>query len=135
MDLEWLVDIPEEDPPCLRLELTCDGADQVRMAVSGELDAVSAVRLHKTVVDVLRHQRPRSIEIDVSGVTFLDAGGTRALELCETDAEQVDCRIRLTHAPPAVYRVLQLTGTLQRFGVTKRQRLSAPGSITVAARP
>jgi anti-anti-sigma factor len=118
MDLEWLVDIPPEEPPALRVEADCDDAEHVRMVVSGELDAVGAVHLLEAVVEVLRHHRPRLIEMDLGGVMFLDAGGTRALVHCQADARQVHCRIRLTHTRPAVYRVLRLTGLLADFGVT-----------------
>ena len=117
MDLDWLTDLPAEIPPSLQITLDCGVADQVRMVVSGEVDAVAAVVLHKAVVDALRHHRPRCIELDVAGVTFLDAGGTSALVLCQADARQVDCRIRLVHPQPAVYRVLKMTGLLEHFSV------------------
>jgi anti-anti-sigma factor len=121
MDLEWLADIPPEDPPSLRVERECFDGERARLVVCGEIDAISAVRLQKAVVDLLRHHRPRFIEIDIRDVTFLDAGATKALVLCQADARQVDGQIRLTHPQPAVYRVLQLTGLLEHFGVTKPQ--------------
>ena len=38
-------------------------------------DAVSARRLQQSLIDVLRRQPPGDIDVDVSGVTFLDAAG------------------------------------------------------------
>jgi anti-anti-sigma factor len=96
------------------------------MVVSGSIDAAGAVRLQKAVVDVLRHHRPRSIEIDLGGVTLLDSAAIRALVLCQADAEQVDSRIRLTHAQPLVYRELQVTGLLEHFGLTRPRPSDGP---------
>jgi anti-sigma B factor antagonist len=81
-------------------------------------DALTVGRLQKAVVDVLRRQRPSCIEMDLHGVTFLDSVGIRALVHCQSDARQVDCRITLTNPQPVVYRVLQITGLLEHFGLT-----------------
>ena len=133
MDLEWLVDIPVEDPPPLRVASERDAAGRVRTVVSGEVDAVGAVHLQRAVVEVLRRERPRIIELDLGGVTFLDAAGTRALVHCRDDARQVDCRLRLTHVQPAVYRVLHLTGLAAGFGVTGPE-VSPTGGVALADR-
>ena len=126
MDLEWLADIPLDDPPSLRVRTEDVNAEVTRMVVSGEIDAVGAVHLQRAVVEVLRHHRPRRIEVDLGDVSFLDAGGTKALVLCQADARQMDCRIRLTNVPAAVYRVLHLTGLVEHFGVPRQQ--PQPGS-------
>jgi anti-anti-sigma factor len=122
MDLERLFDIPPEDSASLRVEWECGEARRARMVLSGEVDAVSADRLQKAVVEVLRHHRPRAIEMDLHEVSFLDSAGLRGLVLCTADAQQMDCQVRVTHAPPAVYRVLQLTGLLELFGLAESQR-------------
>jgi anti-anti-sigma factor len=92
-----------------------------RITVTGELDAVSAPKLQKIVIDVLRRQRPRHVEISLRGVTFLDSAGLRALVSCHADAEQVDCRLTVTDPHPIAYRVLQVTGLLDHFDVTENQ--------------
>ena len=107
-----------EDQPTLLVDLHCSDTEPPRMYVFGELDTVNAGHLHKAVVDVLCHQRPSRIEMDLHGVTFLDAAGIRALVLCQADARQVDCQITLTQPQPVVYRVLEITGLLEHFGLT-----------------
>lgn len=134
MDLEWLADIPLDDPPSLCVRTEGAEAGVARMVLSGEVDAVGAAHLQRAVVEVLRQHRPSCIEMDLGDVTFLDAGGTKVLVLCQADARQMNCRIRLTNVQPAVYRVLHLTGLVEHFGVPRRQpRPGSPDRPTSAA--
>jgi anti-anti-sigma factor len=103
------------------------------MFVFGEVDALSAGQLHEAVVDVLRDQRPSCIEMDVHGVTFLDSDGIRALVLCHADAQQMNCEIRLAKLQPAVYRVLQITGLLEHFGLTEPPPADKPQALAPRA--
>jgi anti-anti-sigma factor len=105
----------------LVVDLQCSDTEPPRMVVFGELDELSADRLQKAVGDVLRHHRPRCIEMDFHGVTFLDSVGIRTLLFCQADARQVDCQIRLTSPEPMVYQVLQITGLLDHFGLAAPQ--------------
>jgi anti-anti-sigma factor len=114
---EQLFEFRPWDQPSLLVDVQCTDTDTPRMLVFGELDAVDADRLQTAVVDVLRQHRPSRIELDLHGVTFLDSAGIRALLLCQADARQVDCQIRLTNPHPMVYRVLQITGLLEHFGL------------------
>jgi len=98
-----LVDAPGGEPP--------------RMVVYGEVDGPNAVPLRKAVVDLLRRERPSSVEMDLHGVTFLDSSGIRALLLCRADAEQLGCEFRLTEPSPTAYQVLHITGLLEHFGL------------------
>jgi anti-anti-sigma factor len=103
------------------------------MLVFGELDAVTAGQLQKAVVDLLREQRPHCIQLDLHGVSFLDSAGIRALLLCQADAHQADCQIRLTKPQPGVYRVLQITGLLDHFGLTEPPPADNPQAETPCA--
>jgi anti-anti-sigma factor len=96
------------------------------MIVSGDLDVVNADLLRTAVADVLRRHRPRRIEVDLHGVAFLDSAGIRALLLCQADAQRADCRIALTRPRPGVYRVLEVTGLLDHFGLPGRRRAYDP---------
>jgi anti-anti-sigma factor len=96
------------------------------MTVSGELDAVNADELRSAVADVLRRHRPERVDIDMHGVTFLDSAGIRALLLCQAEAQRVDCRITLSRPRPGVYRVLEVTGLLDHFGLQARRPAYAP---------
>ena len=96
------------------------------MVLSGEVDATSADRLTESVVEVLGRRKPRRLEIDLGGVTFLDSAGIRALVRCHADAQQADCPLTLSAPRPMVYRVLEITGLLEYFGVTKPQPSGRP---------
>ena len=89
-----------------------------RITVAGELAAISATKLQKTVIDVLRRRRPHRVEINLRGLTFLDSAGIRALVSCRGDAQQLDRQLTLTDPQPIAYRVLQITGLLDHFGIT-----------------
>jgi len=118
---EQLFDLRPADQPSLLVDVQRSDTDPARMSVFGELDALSADRLQKAVIDVLRDHPPRCIELDLHGVAFLDSAGIRALVLCQADARHVDCQIRLTNPHPMVYRVLQITGLLEHFGLPAPQ--------------
>jgi anti-sigma B factor antagonist len=112
---------PESRPESSSLLVAIDGSDEAlvqRIAVAGDLDAISATELQKTVIDVLRRERPRRIELDLRGVVFLDSAGVHALVSCHGDAQQVDCRLTVIDPHPMAYRILQITGLLDHFGVT-----------------
>ncbi len=113
---------PDDEPNPLVTQLVglrVDGGAEVpRMVVFGEVDEVNAARLHRDFVDVLRHHRPPRIEMDFHAVSFLNSVGVRKLLLCEADARQLGCGITITEPQPAVYRVLQMTGLLDHFGLT-----------------
>ncbi len=88
-----------------------------RIAVFGDLDHASAYPLGRAVIHVLREQRPAHLELDLADVPFLDTGGIKVLLRCRADARQLDCRLTLSNAQPLVYRVLQIVGLLEPFGM------------------
>ena len=137
MDFDLSFDAQPGNQPTLLVDLHCSDTDPPRMFVFGEVDALSAGHLHQAVVDVLREQRPRRIEMDLHGVSFLDSAGIHALGLCQADARQVDCRITLTKPQPMVYRVLQVTGLLEHFGLTEPPPADQPraGTSRAPSRP
>jgi anti-anti-sigma factor len=99
-----------------------------RITVAGDVDALNAGDLHRAVIDVLRRQQPEHIEIDLHRVTFLDSAGIRALLLCHRDAQSVECRLTLTDPRPMAYRVLQITGLLDHFGLAEAHTAEPMGS-------
>jgi anti-anti-sigma factor len=133
MQSEQLFDSRSGSLPALLVDLHCRDSEPPRMLVCGELDAVTAGPLQKAVVDLLREQRPHCIQLDLHGVGFLDSAGIRALLLCQDDAQQADCQIRLTKPQPAVYRVLQITGLLDHFGLTEPPPADQPQAETPLA--
>jgi anti-anti-sigma factor len=93
--------------------------ERPRIVVTGDVDAQSAAELQKAVIEVLRRHCPRGLDLDLERVTFLDSAGIGALLLCQADARQLDCEITLCKTPPTAYRLLQLAGLLEHFGLAK----------------
>ena len=62
--------------------------------------------------------------MDLSGVSFLDSSGIRALLLCHADAEQASCRMTITDAHRMVYQVLEITCLLDHFGLGRKRQVA-----------
>ena len=96
----------------LRIETTYLPPDTARAAVVGEVDLATAQMLRDTLLDLLREHPSAVLNVDLSGVTFLDCTGIRALLSVHHAAGQVDCQMRVTGPRPIVHRTLDLTGVL-----------------------
>jgi anti-sigma B factor antagonist len=81
--------------------------------VFGELDSDSAALVQRAILDVLRRRRPERIDVDLNGVTFIDAETVRTLIECQADAHQLGSAVRLLKPHPTVYRVLQVLGLFE----------------------
>ncbi|MEU6411791.1 STAS domain-containing protein [Microbispora sp. NPDC046933] len=88
-----------------------------RVIACGEIDMSTAGQLHEGVLGVLRRQRPSRIEVDLAGVTFLDAAGIGALVMSRAAAARVGCRLTVVNPRPMGYRLLQVVGLLEAFGL------------------
>lgn len=115
-----VLDLYDDEPAAFLVEARA-GAEAVRLLVHGEVDGVNAGRLQRAVIDVLRRQRPSRIDIDFLGVPYLDSSGIHVLVMCQADARQVGCRIRLTGLRPMVLRALEITGLADHFGATAQR--------------
>lgn len=87
------------------LTLTCEDCHALTVYVSGELDAASAPGLVDQLPDDVA--RWASVVIDLSGVSFLDSSGAKAL--IDVD-RRCGGRLFVRSAPPAVARVLEILG-------------------------
>jgi len=94
-----------------RLDVAHEPAERhVRLALSGQLDAVSAPDLITSVIGLLRDVA--SVDLDLSAVTFLDAAGIRCLLICRAAATSAGLSLRMVNPAPDVARVLRITGLL-----------------------
>jgi anti-sigma B factor antagonist len=98
-----------------RLEIsTHSGADSTVLGLTGELDIASAPALEQAVED-FGSSIPKRLVIDLTEVTFMDSTGLRALLLARQRTEAADQELVLRPGPRQVQRVLELSGTLERF--------------------
>jgi len=92
---------------------TADGT--VTVTASGELDMTSAPDLIRVLREAIRTHGPSRVDLDLTGVTFMDSTGLQVLVAANSD---VGGGLRITGTSPAVFRLLQLTGVLEEFGVS-----------------
>jgi anti-anti-sigma factor len=121
------------DDRCQLVPMGHDGdTGRLRLLVRGDLDAVSARRFQQSLIDVLRRTSPCDLVVDLSGVT-LDSAGLEALLRCQADAEVLECRLSLVDPGAETYRILQIAGLLERFGLARpRPGTGAPGPAGAA---
>ncbi len=87
-----------------------------RVIVRGELDVATAPDLQRCLDDELT--AGRGVELDLSGVPFVDSSGIRVLLIeLGSFAEQGRDFAVCTPLPDQVRRVLELTGVLERLPV------------------
>ena len=74
----------------------------------GELDLATAPILERVLETLVAD--PPAIELDLSGITFVDCAGLRPIREALQRASPSSTRVRVSGARPMVRRVLELTG-------------------------
>jgi anti-anti-sigma factor len=74
----------------------------------GELDLATAPILERVLETLVAD--PPAIELDLSGITFVDCAGLRPIREALQRASHSLTRVRVSGARPMVRRVLELTG-------------------------
>jgi anti-sigma B factor antagonist len=92
------------------LSITIDGAV---IAVFGELDVSTAPQLD----DTLSRTDGQAVELDLSGVSFIDPTGLRALLAAKRDIAARGGRLVIQSASWKVRRLAQLSHTSEQLGV------------------
>jgi anti-sigma B factor antagonist len=85
------------------------------VTAAGELDRLVAHRL-ADALQALSLTGHRAWTVDVSGLTFCDAEGLRALAAAAALAEERGCTLRLVAPSPFTVRLLRLTGLTGLLG-------------------
>jgi anti-anti-sigma factor len=98
-----LIDVGE-----LRVRSERDG-DAHTIALAGELDLANAGDV-QAELERVEATDVRSIVIDLSGLTFMDSTGVRLLVSAQARSRADTGRLTLRRGPPAVQRVLELSG-------------------------
>ena len=90
--------------------------DRVIVRLVGELDLAVAGRVETTVKELV-DVGFGEIVVDLRGLAFMDSAGVHMLVSTTRCAEQASCRVSGVAPPPALQRVLELTGAepLLRF--------------------
>ncbi|MDQ3824424.1 MAG: STAS domain-containing protein [Actinomycetota bacterium] len=99
----------------LRLESYRCG-EAVVVVVAGEIDMVTAARMHETLVAQLS-PRPELMVIDLEGVGFLGSMGLTALALTERLAREQGVGLRVVATSRTTLRPLEITGMASDLAV------------------
>ncbi|MGW0390550.1 STAS domain-containing protein [Streptomyces sp. NPDC003042] len=83
--------------------------DLALIAVSGEIDVVTAASLRVGALEVIENGCPRLV-LDLGRVTFCDSSGFNALINILRSARNADGSLALTAVPDRLARMLELTG-------------------------
>jgi anti-sigma B factor antagonist len=92
-----------------------DGA--IVVDVRGTLDAATAEALRAALLDTLHSQRPASMIVDLTYVTFMDSMGIGALVTGHNVAREIGTRFVLRNPSEFVHRQLRITGLTEMFGL------------------
>jgi anti-sigma B factor antagonist len=86
----------------------------IRVRPHGELDLASADQLDGKLRE-LRETGFDQIELDLSSLTFMDSTGLRIVLAWDDVARRDGMHLRLVPGPPAVQRVFEVTGVVDRL--------------------
>ncbi len=91
---------------------TIDADDErAGLAVSGELDMRAAFQLESGLERLFREHPVRRLELDLSGVRFLDSAGLGSLLSTHERAKDLGIEMEIVNPSDPVRRILDLTGT------------------------
>lgn len=111
--------------PVLRIMERTTEAGTVVLTVQGEIDLATLGVLNARLSDVCA--RADAVTVDLRRVNFLDCLGLRLLLEQHERSLQRGCRIDFVQGPPAVRRIFELTGALDRL------RFVEPGARRLAS--
>ena len=99
----------------VRAATSVDGA---MITVSGEIDSTTAPGLRTCLLEVLDRPGTVTVDVDLTGVSFLDSAGLSALATAHRAAEAGGRTLRMrVGGTRAVVRPLQITGLWDVFTV------------------
>lgn len=91
-----------------------DGGERALVCLIGELDLV-AVPQATQAIEQAAQRRPRTLELDLSSLAFMDSTGLRLMLTTRQRALEADCRLLLRRGPDAVQRVFEITALDRLF--------------------
>jgi anti-sigma B factor antagonist len=109
-------------PDDLEIETTVS-PDHVKavMHVAGELDMTTAEQLTQEARRLMRIDGARKLQVDLSGVSFLDSSGIKALLLCRREYAERGGEFGVFGAQPLALKVLTVAGVASILGCDGEQ--------------
>jgi anti-sigma B factor antagonist len=97
---------------------TREEGEQVRIALSGELDLSSALTFDEEVRRA-EERCPRTIVLDLRHLKFLDSTGLRLIMSAQARARKRGCRLAIVEGTDAVRRIFRLAGVERRLDLVQ----------------
>jgi anti-anti-sigma factor len=91
--------------------------ESVTVAVIGELDIATVPRFTARMGELVRRGHLRELVLDLSDLTFIDAGGLRALTELRLRIEQNEAVLILDGVPAQMRRLIRIIGPARRFRI------------------
>jgi stage II sporulation protein AA (anti-sigma F factor antagonist) len=113
--------------PQLHIVLSTSAPATTRATIVGEIDLATVPLLRERLMGAIHDKALDLLDIDLTGVKFLDCTGIGALVGVYNIAVQTGRRVQLKHPQPFVRRVLDLTGVLRIFTADLSERESSAG--------
>jgi anti-anti-sigma factor len=101
-----------------------DGA--IVVDVRGTLDAATVDALREALISTLQSQRPVSMIVDLTFVTFMDSMGIGALVTGYNAARETGTQFVLRNPSEFVHRQLRVTGLTEMFGLPATNESAQP---------
>ncbi|MCI8593681.1 MAG: STAS domain-containing protein [Oscillospiraceae bacterium] len=93
------------------MAVTCTGEDRVlTLHISGEVDHHGAGKLMTEMDAQMETRFPKTLTLDLSGVTFMDSSGIAVLLRAYKRMSAVGGSLTVTGVPPQAERVLKAAG-------------------------
>ena len=92
-----------------------DADGVLRLRLDGELDAATTITLAESLADASR--QGKATVLDLRELDFIDSSGLRLLLSAQADAARDGWHLWIANPQPAVVRLLEITGTLNRFSM------------------
>jgi stage II sporulation protein AA (anti-sigma F factor antagonist) len=89
----------------------------VRVSLDGELDLDCADQVRDSLAEAARQPGCRHLEVDVSGLTFIDSYALGALVSARNTAVAAGVALTLADPSPPVRKAIQVTGLGDMFGL------------------
>ena len=99
------------DEPVIRIMERTTNAGAVVLTIQGEIDIATVDTLRSRLSDACR----RDVTVDLRRVNFIDCLGLKVLLEQHEHSARHDRRVDFVQGPPAVRRVFEMTGTLDRL--------------------
>jgi anti-anti-sigma factor len=113
-----------ESPAALGLTHRISPDGHATAVIRGELDAATADAAREYVANVIARSSG-TVEVDLTGLSFCDARGLRALVAMASCARSHDRRLKLTGTRPGIVKIMRITGVDANFPELRGQRLAS----------